>query len=71
MKLACVKKSNLEANLATIHKWIFKNHMVLHLGQCHYMMIRNGDQPNENNLSVTEITSNNDEKLLVFSLIKS
>ena len=46
-----------------MHKWFSVSFIFLNTGKCHYMLISNGRQQYKINLSDTEITISNDEKL--------
>ena len=48
-----------------MQKWFYENHMVLNPGKCYYMLIGNHDEPDKINLNGTEITSSNNETLLL------
>ena len=47
-----------------LHKWSHENHMVLNLGKCHYIVIRDDDPTHKIILNNDRIASSNEEKLL-------
>ena len=46
-----------------LHKWSHENHMVLNLGKCHYIVIRDDDPTHNIILNNDRIASSNEEKL--------
>ena len=48
-----------------MQKWFYGNHMVLAPGKCYYILKSNHDELDKINVNVTEITSSNNEELLV------
>ena len=57
-------KNDLEMNLMILHKWFHENHMILHPGKCHYIVIGDDNPFLKTILNNVKIASSNEEKLL-------
>ena len=57
-------KENLKLNVFIMQKCFYENHMVLNLGKCHYLVLRNRSNSDTINLNGTKLASSSYEKLL-------